>query len=241
MAQANAQIGEAEAAYFPSLTLSASADSKVPRPQTGSPGRSASGQWVRPSRRPSSMAVCVVQTVAQYRAAYDQAVATYRQNVLTAFQQVEDNLAALRILSQEIAQQDQAVSSSQRYVNIATGPLQTGPGSLSGRDHGPNLAVLEPTDRCHLAAAAAHRQCAIDRGPGWRLGCIAVTDLRRYQGRKCCGTNHEPGRRDQMVYQPAAGTVLCRRGSPSIPGWNTVRNKLHLRSSPLRPKYRTFA
>jgi outer membrane protein TolC len=64
--------------------------------------------------------------VAQYRAAYDQSVATYRQTVLTAFQQVEDNLASLRILSQEIAQQDLAVTLSQRYVTIATDRYKLG-------------------------------------------------------------------------------------------------------------------
>ena len=53
-------------------------------------------------------------TVQQYQAAYDQTVATYRQTVLTAFQQVEDNLAALRILSQEIAQQDAAIAPPER-------------------------------------------------------------------------------------------------------------------------------
>ena len=53
-------------------------------------------------------------------------MATYRQTVLTAFQQVEDNLASLRILSQELAQQDQAVASSQRYVALATDRYRLG-------------------------------------------------------------------------------------------------------------------
>ena len=59
-------------------------------------------------------------TVQQYQAAYDQTVANYRQTVLTAFGQVEDNLAALRILANEIQQQDQSVESSQRLLAIAT-------------------------------------------------------------------------------------------------------------------------
>jgi outer membrane protein TolC len=53
-------------------------------------------------------------------------VATYRQTVLTAFQQVEDNLASLRILSLELQQQDQAVASSQHYVSIATDRYKLG-------------------------------------------------------------------------------------------------------------------
>ena len=52
-------------------------------------------------------------TVDQFRAQYEGTVANYRQTVLTAFQQVEDNLAALRILSQQIDQQVVAINSSQ--------------------------------------------------------------------------------------------------------------------------------
>ena len=52
--------------------------------------------------------------------------ANYRQTVLTAFQQVEDNLAALRILSQEIRQQDAAVRSAQRNVTVATDRYKLG-------------------------------------------------------------------------------------------------------------------
>jgi outer membrane protein TolC len=65
-------------------------------------------------------------TVQQYRAQYDETVANYRQTVLTAFQQVEDNLAALRILSQEIQQQNVAINSSQRYLNLATDRYRLG-------------------------------------------------------------------------------------------------------------------
>jgi NodT family efflux transporter outer membrane factor (OMF) lipoprotein len=126
MAQANAQIGVAEAAYFPTLTLSASA---------GFESTNAS-KWLTWPARFWSVGPAVSETifdgglrsatVAQYRAIYDQSVATYRQSVLTAFQQVEDNLASLRILSQEIGQQDQAVAYSLRYVNIATDRYKLG-------------------------------------------------------------------------------------------------------------------
>jgi len=126
MAQANAQIGVAEAAYFPTLTLSASA---------GFESSSGSNWLTWPSRFFSvgpSISETVFDgglrsaTVAQYRAAYDQSVATYRGAVLIAFQQVEDNLSSLRILSQEIGQQDQAVASSQHYVAIATDRYKLG-------------------------------------------------------------------------------------------------------------------
>ncbi|HXX43614.1 MAG TPA: efflux transporter outer membrane subunit [Candidatus Acidoferrales bacterium] len=126
VAQANAQIGIARAAYFPTLTLSASG---------GFQSSSITDWFSWPSRFWSvgpSLAETIFDaglrkaTVEQYRAQYDETVANYRQTVLTAFQQVEDNLAALRILSQQIQQQDVAVKSSQRYLDLATDRYRLG-------------------------------------------------------------------------------------------------------------------
>ena len=65
-------------------------------------------------------------TVEQFRAQYDETVANYRQAVLTGFQQVEDNLATLRILSAEIQDQDKAVNSAEKTLAIATDRYQLG-------------------------------------------------------------------------------------------------------------------
>lgn len=65
-------------------------------------------------------------TVQQFRAQYDQTVANYRETVLTAFQQVEDNLSTLRIISQEIQQQDTAVKSAERNLSLATDRYRLG-------------------------------------------------------------------------------------------------------------------
>lgn len=126
MAQANAQIGVARAAYFPTLTLSA----------TGGFESSSSANWLTwPSRFWSvgpSLAETLFDaglrraTVQQYEAAYQQTVASYRQTVLTAFQQVEDNLAALRILAIQVQQQDTAVKASTRLLAIATDRYRLG-------------------------------------------------------------------------------------------------------------------
>jgi outer membrane protein TolC len=62
----------------------------------------------------------------QYRAQYDGTVANYRNTVLTAFQQVEDNLAALRVLSKEIREQDTAIESAQRSLRLATDRYRLG-------------------------------------------------------------------------------------------------------------------
>jgi NodT family efflux transporter outer membrane factor (OMF) lipoprotein len=126
MAQANAEIGVARAAYFPTLTLSASA---------GLESSAISTLFTWPSRFFSvgpQLSETLFDgglrraTMQQYRATYEQMIATYRQDVLTAFQQVEDNLASLRILSQEIHEQDTAVMAAQRYLTIATDRYRLG-------------------------------------------------------------------------------------------------------------------
>ena len=65
-------------------------------------------------------------TVQQYVATYNGDLAAYRQTVLTAFQQVEDGLAEVRILSKETQQQQQAVTSSQTYLKLKQARYETG-------------------------------------------------------------------------------------------------------------------
>ena len=126
VAQANAQIGIARAAYFPTVTLSATA---------GLESTSIANWFTWPSRFFSvgpAAAETIFDaglrraTVEQYRAQYDETVANYRQAVLTAFQQVEDNLASLRILSVEIQYQDTAVKSAERDLALATDRYKLG-------------------------------------------------------------------------------------------------------------------
>jgi NodT family efflux transporter outer membrane factor (OMF) lipoprotein len=119
VAEANAQIGVARAAYFPTVTLSASGgfESTMTANLLEWPSRVRSiGAGAGETIFDAGLRGATVQ---QYRAAYDSAVAQYRQTVLTAFQQVEDNLASLRILDQEIQQQDAVVKSSARYLDLA--------------------------------------------------------------------------------------------------------------------------
>jgi NodT family efflux transporter outer membrane factor (OMF) lipoprotein len=120
VAQANAQIGVARAAFFPTLMLAAS----------GGFESSSLASWLTWPSRVWSVGPALAETifdgglrratVEQYQAAYDQTVAMYRQTALAAFQQVEDNLAALRILSQVVDQQDNAVKSAERNLRLAT-------------------------------------------------------------------------------------------------------------------------
>jgi outer membrane protein TolC len=62
----------------------------------------------------------------QYEAVYNVDLATYRQTVLTAFQQVEDSLAATRVYSQQILAQEQAVKSAQEFLDLETQRYNTG-------------------------------------------------------------------------------------------------------------------
>jgi len=125
-AAANAQIGVAEAAFFPSLTLSA----------TGGFQSSVLSQLFSLPSRYWSLGSSVAQVIfdaglrraqtTQAIATYDENVANYRQTVLSGFQEVEDNLAALRILEQEAAVQDDAVKSALESQTITLNQYRAG-------------------------------------------------------------------------------------------------------------------
>ena len=125
VAQANAQIGIAKTAFFPAAHVERIAASERSRLQNGSHGQPG---LVRRSGLAQTIFDAGLRraTVQQYQAAYDQTVANYRQTVLTAFQQVEDNLAALRILAQVIEQQDSAIESAGRSLQEAEVRYQAG-------------------------------------------------------------------------------------------------------------------
>jgi NodT family efflux transporter outer membrane factor (OMF) lipoprotein len=126
MAAANAQIGVAVAAFYPNLTLSAEGglESSTLKHLFDWPSRFWS---VGPSVSETIFDAGLRRaTVNQYVATYNADVATYRQTVLTAFQQVEDYLAAVRILAQQIQQQQAAVDSAKKFVELETGRYDTG-------------------------------------------------------------------------------------------------------------------
>jgi NodT family efflux transporter outer membrane factor (OMF) lipoprotein len=126
MAAANAQIGIGYAAYYPDLTLST----------TGGFESSTFKHLFDISSRFWSIGPSVNETlydaglrratINQYIAIYNANVATYRQTVLTGLQQVEDNLASVRILQQQILQQELAQKSAQEFVDLEIARFQTG-------------------------------------------------------------------------------------------------------------------
>ena len=125
MAAANAQIGVARAAFYPALTLSATGgvESEAIKNLLDWPSRFWS---VGPSFSQPIYNAALSAELHQYVAIYNADVASYRQTVLTAFQQVEDYLAETRILSQQIQQQRLAVDAAQTSLNLEMSRYQTG-------------------------------------------------------------------------------------------------------------------
>jgi NodT family efflux transporter outer membrane factor (OMF) lipoprotein len=119
MAAANAQIGVAKAAYYPLLSLtgvggleSGAITALASGPSAlWSVGAAALGTIFDGGRRRAASDQAI--------AAYDQTVAAYRETVLTSFQQVEDNLAALRILEKEAQTQNEAVLAAQKSLDLS--------------------------------------------------------------------------------------------------------------------------
>lgn len=123
---ANAQIGVAIAAYYPVISL------------TGAGGflSGSAGTWIQGPSAFWSLGASAAELLfdagrrhaltQQARDAYQQQVANYRQTVLSAFQEVEDNLAALRILDQESVAQAQAVDAADRSLAISTNQYKGG-------------------------------------------------------------------------------------------------------------------
>jgi NodT family efflux transporter outer membrane factor (OMF) lipoprotein len=126
VAAANALIGVAESAYFPTITLSAS--SSADGSNLARIFSSPNPLWsVGPALAETIFDAGLRQAqTAQARAVYDEDVASYRQTVLAAFGQVEDNLAALRILEQEAEVQDQAVKDALKSLSIEMDQYKAG-------------------------------------------------------------------------------------------------------------------
>ncbi len=126
VAAANAQVGVATAAYFPALTLSAAGGFRSSDPS----------QWFTVPSRFWSIGPALAQSLfdgglrraqtEQAVAAYDATVADYRQAVLEGIQEVEDNLAALRVLEEEARLQDEAVSAGRESVALTLNQYKAG-------------------------------------------------------------------------------------------------------------------
>lgn len=126
MAAANASIGVAKAAFFPTVTLSATGGYQTALPNL----------WFTTPSRFWSLGPSIAQTffdgglrtanTKNAIATYDAAIANYRQTVLTAFQEIEDNLAALQVLENEAGVQADAIKLSRQAVTITLNQYKAG-------------------------------------------------------------------------------------------------------------------
>jgi NodT family efflux transporter outer membrane factor (OMF) lipoprotein len=177
MASANAAIGVAVSAWYPTVTLSGS-------------GGFESGdvaKWLMWPSRFWSAGPSISETIydagrrsaqtEQARAAYDETVANYRQTVLTSFQEVEDQLAALRILEQQSEEQARAVKAAQDSVRLTTNQYEGGIVSYL------NVVVVNATALNNEQTAvniqgqrlAASVQLVSALGGGWSAGELPST------------------------------------------------------------------
>lgn len=215
VAQSNAQIGVARAAFFPSLTLSGSA---------GYESTTLSTLFDVPNRFWSvgpSLAQVLFDggarraAVAQARALNDSQVATYRQTVLSAFQSVEDNLAALRILSLELTQAHRATVAAQHAVELTVVLFRNGVDSYANVIVAQNafLSARETELQIQLRELIASVTLINDLGGGW--------------------STSEEGQTERMAEHPADPGK-----EPQIPGENSgppVPNPAPMPKEEIRP------
>ena len=183
MQQENALIGVAIAAYYPDISLSG---------QYGFMGTGALA--VSLAHEVWSAGVSAAQIVfdaglrsAQVeaaRATYDESVATYRQTVLTAFQQVEDQLAAIRILARQAKVEGQAVKAAQEEVDILLNQYRAGTVAFTA------VVVAQATLLSDQESALTIRQNrflgerGVDRSARRRLGQQSFAKPRKIGGRQ---------------------------------------------------------
>jgi NodT family efflux transporter outer membrane factor (OMF) lipoprotein len=181
VAAANAEIGLARVAFYPSLVLSGSA---------GFSGTSLLNWFTWPSRF-WSVGPALSQTLFDFgrrraqvqvsEAFYDSLVAGYRQTVLTAFQQVEDNLAALRILEAEAAQQQVAVTSAEQSLQLELDRYKAG--TVSYLDVTTSQTIALTNERAAVTILRDRMTSAVQLiralGGGWNASTLPSPDSLR--------------------------------------------------------------
>jgi NodT family efflux transporter outer membrane factor (OMF) lipoprotein len=178
VAQTNAQIGVARAAYFPTLSLSAAIGYES----------TALNKLIEAPNRFWSAGPALTQNVfdggerraavLQARAQYDAQAATYRQTVLSAFQSVEDQLSSLRILSQELVQQRQAMLAAKHTVELSLVRYRNGVDSYVNLITAENafLSARETELQVRLRQLTSSVTLINDLGGGWAVSQLGETE-----------------------------------------------------------------
>ena len=193
MQQANAQIGVTEAAWYPALSLS------------GAVGLQSATMvdWMTAPSRFWSFGTSLTQVLFngglrqaakdQAVAAYDANVAAYRQTVLAGFQQVEDNLAALRILEQEAEVQGEALKLSEQALALALNQYKAGTVSLVNVVVAQANALANQTNAVGILSRrmSASVQLVTALGGGWNAAePPAGEELIGSNGQRSAGGTH---------------------------------------------------
>jgi len=174
IASAFAQVGVTRTAYYPLLTLSGAAGFESS--SFGSWLSTASFFW---TAGPTAL-VNVLDfgrrraNVDQAQAAFDEAAATYQQTVLSAFREVEDQLAAVRILEQESEIQDRAVAAAERSLTLATNRYRGGVASYLEVITAQSFALANQRTAVNLRIRRMNAAVLLIKGTGgnWRVGAL---------------------------------------------------------------------
>jgi outer membrane protein TolC len=176
MASANAQIGIARAAYFPTISLGA----------TGGFESTSITNWFNGPSGFITAGASAIETVfdagrrravsGEARAAYDQSVANYRETVLSAFQEVEDNLAALRLLEDEAKTQDAAVASAQRSLQLSSNRYKGGVATYLEVITAQSTALSDQRVAVEIAGRRMTASVSLIKalGGGWKAGNLPL-------------------------------------------------------------------
>lgn len=173
MAAANERIGIARAAYFPSLNLTGTGGFEAAT--LGDLFKWSSRAFLLGPLAGTALTIPIFDggarsgNLASARAKYEEQVASYRQQVLVAFQEVEDNLSNLRLLDDQIAQQNLAVSASERAEHLSQ--TQYTEGSIAYLDVIDSQRTVLQTQRAAAQLAGAQMVSRVDLiralGGGW--------------------------------------------------------------------------
>ena len=178
IANMNAQIGVATAAFFPNLILSV----------TGGLEATNYSQWLLAPSRLWSLGPTLAGTLLDFggrasvkeqaRAHYDESVAQYRQTVLNAFGQVEDNLAALRVLEQEAAAQEDAVAAAQRALAVVSDRYKNGAITYLDVVVAQTTALTNERDAVSIARRRMAASVALVKalGGGWDVSSLPTDE-----------------------------------------------------------------
>jgi len=176
MAVANEQIGIATAAFYPTISISATG---------GFEGNSITNWFVAPGGF-VAVGASAVETIFdagrrraitdQAKSAYDQSVANYRQTVLTAFQEVEDNLVAIRLLEDEARTQQGAVQAAQRSLALSNNRYKGGVANYLEVTTAQTFALSDERTLVEIAGRrmAASVQLIKALGGGWDASSLPV-------------------------------------------------------------------